>query len=217
MATFTSRIRLEKQDNGANSGTWGTVLNQKVIDLVDDAIAGYTIVSCSSADITLSSNNGSADQSRSAVLEFQGTLTSNVGITIPSVSKIYFVKNNTSGSYAITLKTAATTAKTTVTQGGTGPFVCDAVNVITGADITGLGLGTAATLNFGTADANLIPVSSADIRYIPTSTSSTISSNKVFSGTVITSGTATFTSATTFSAAVSAASSTKLAGAVGTP
>ena len=32
MATFTSRIRLEKQDNGANSGTWGTVLNQKVID-----------------------------------------------------------------------------------------------------------------------------------------------------------------------------------------
>jgi hypothetical protein len=217
MATFTSRIRLEKQDNGANSGTWGTVLNQKVIDLVDDAIAGYTIVSCSSADITLSSNNGSADQSRSAVLEFQGTLTSNVGITIPSVSKIYFVKNNTSGSYAITLKTAATTAKTTVTQGGTGPFVCDAVNVITGADTTGLGLGTAATLNFGTSVNELIPVSSADVRYIPTSTSSTISSNKVFSGTVITSGTATFTSATTFSAAVSAASSTTFAGAVGTP
>ena len=52
MATFTSRIRLEKQDNGANSGTWGTVLNQNVIDLVDDAVAGYTIVSCSSA-ITL--------------------------------------------------------------------------------------------------------------------------------------------------------------------
>ena len=217
MATFTSRIRLEKQDNGANSGTWGTVLNQKVIDLVDDAIAGYTIVSCSSADITLSSNNGSADQSRSAVLEFQGTLTSNVGITIPSVSKIYFVKNNTSGSYAITLKTAATTAKTTVTQGGTGPFVCDAVNVITGADTTGLGLGTAATLNFGTSVNELIPVSSAGVRYIPTSTSSTISSNKVFSGTVITSGTATFTSATTFSAAVSAASSTTFAGAVGTP
>ena len=216
MATFTSRIRLEKQDNGANSGTWGTVLNQNVIDLVDDAVAGYTIVSCSSA-ITLSSNNGSADQSRSAILELQGTLTSSVDITIPSVSKIYFVKNNTSGSHAITLKTAATTAKTTVTQGGTGPFICDGTNVFTGADTTGLGLGTAATLDFGTGDANLIPVSSADIRYIPTSTSSTISSNKVFSGTVITSGTATFTSATTFSATVSAASSTTFAGAVGTP
>ena len=192
MATFTSRIRLEKQVNGANSGTWGTVLNQKVIDLVDDAIAGYTIVSCSSA-ITLSSNNGSADQARSAILELQGTLTSSVDITIPSVSKIYFVKNNTSGSHAITLKTAATTAKTTVTQGGTGPFVCDGTNVFSGADTTGLGLGTAATLNFGTSVNELIPVSSADVRYIPTSTSSTISSNKVFSGTVITSGTNTFT------------------------
>ena len=62
MATYTTRIRLEKQANGANSGTWGTILNQKVIDLVDDAIAGYTIVSCSSADVTLTSNNGSADQ-----------------------------------------------------------------------------------------------------------------------------------------------------------
>jgi len=222
MATFTSRIRLEKQDNGANSGTWGTVLNQNVIDLVDDAVAGYTIVSCSSA-ITLSSNNGSSDQARSAILELQGTLTSSVDITIPSVSKIYFVKNNTSGSHAITLKTAATTAKTTVTQGGTGPFICDGTNVFTGADTTGLGLGTAATLDFGTGDANLIPVSSADVRYIPTSTSSTITSNKVFSGTVITSGTNTFTSTTThsgesiFSAHISATSSATFAGAVGTP
>jgi len=217
MATYTTRIRLEKQANGANSGSWGTVLNQNVIDLVDEAIAGYTIVSCSSAPITLSSNNGATDQARSAVLEFQGTLTSSVDITIPSVSKIYFVKNNTSGSHPITLKTAVTTAKTTVAQGGTSPFICDAVNVIAGQDATGLGLGTAATLNFGTSVNELIPVSSADVRYIPTSTSSTIPSNKVFSGTVITSGTATFTSVATFSAAISAASSATFAGAVGTP
>ena len=217
MATFTSRIRLEKQANGENSGTWGTVLNQNVIDLVDDAIAGYTIVSCSATAVELTTNNGSSDQARSAVLELQGTLTSSVDITIPSVSKIYYVKNNTSGSYPITLKTAATTAKTTVAQGGTAPFICDAVNVIAGQDAVGLGLGTAATLNFGTADANLIPVSSADARYVPTATSSTITSNKVFSGTVITSGTATFTSVATFSAAISAASSATFAGAVGTP
>ena len=217
MATYTDRIRLEKQANGANSGSWGTVLNQNVIDLVDEAIAGYTIVSCSSAPITLSSNNGATDQARSAVLEFQGTLTSSVDITIPSVSKIYFVKNNTSGSHPITLKTAVTTAKTTVAQGGTAPFICDAVNVIAGQDAVGLGLGTAATLNFGTADGDLIPVSSADARYVPTATSSTITSNKVFSGTVITSGTATFTSVATFSAAISAASSATFAGAVGTP
>ena len=222
MASFTSSIRLEKQDNGSNSGSWGTVLNANVIDLVDSAIAGYTIVSCSSADITLSSSNGSADQARSAILELQGTLTGNVVITIPAVSKIYFVKNSTSGSFSVTLKTSGNSGKA-ITQGGTTGVICNGVTVTDAVDTTGLGLGTASTLNFGTADANLIPVSSADIRYIPTSTSSTISSNKVFSGTVITSGTNTFTSTTTqsgkavFTAEVSAASSTTFSGAVGTP
>jgi hypothetical protein len=217
MATFTSRIRLEKQANGENSGTWGTVLNQNVIDLVDEAIAGYTIVSCSATAVELTSNNGSSDQARSAALELQGTLTSSVDITIPSVSKIYFVKNNTSGSHAITLKTAATTAKTTVTQGGTGPFICDGTNVFSGADTTGLGLGTASTLNFGTADANLIPVSSADVRYILTSTSSTIPSNKTFSKTVTFTSTTTHSGTAVFSAEISATSSATFSGAVGTP
>tara|TARA_R100000388_G_scaffold16073_1_gene12684 strand:- start:620 stop:1576 length:957 start_codon:yes stop_codon:yes gene_type:complete len=217
MATFTSRIRLEKQANGENSGTWGTVLNQNVIDLVDEAIAGYTIVSCSATAVELTTNNGSSDQARSAVLEFQGTLTSSVDVTIPSVSKIYYVKNNTSGSYPITLKTAATTAKTTVAQGGTAPFICDAVNVIAGQDAVGLGLGTAATLNFGTADANLIPVSSADARYVPISTSSTISSNKTFSKTVTFTSTTTHSGTAVFSAQISATSSATFAGAVGTP
>ena len=217
MATFTSRIRLEKQANGENSGTWGTVLNQNVIDLVDEAIAGYTIVSCSATAVELTANNGSSDQARSAVLEFQGTLTSSVDITIPSVSKIYYVKNNTSGSYPITLKTAATTAKTTVAQGGTAPFICDAVNVIAGQDAVGLGLGTAATLNFGTADANLIPVSSADARYVPISTSSTISSNKTFSKTVTFTSTTTHSGTAVFNAQISATSSATFSGAVGTP
>ena len=217
MATFTSRIRLEKQANGENSGTWGTVLNQNVIDFVDEAIAGYTIVSCSATAVELTANNGSSDQARSAVLELQGTLTSSVDITIPSVSKIYYVKNNTSGSYPITLKTAATTAKTTVAQGGTAPFICDAVNVIAGQDAVGLGLGTAATLNFGTADANLIPVSSADARYVPISTSSTISSNKTFSKTVTFTSTTTHSGTAVFNAQISATSSATFSGAVGTP
>ena len=217
MATFTSRIRLEKQANGENSGTWGTVLNQNVIDLVDEAIAGYTIVSCSATAVELTTNNGSSDQARSAALELQGTLTSSVDITIPSVSKIYFVKNNTSGSYPITLKTAATTAKTTVAKGGTAPFICDAVNVIAGQDAVGLGLGTAATLNFGTADANLIPVSSADARYVPISTSSTISSNKTFSKTVTFTSTTTHSGTAVFNAQISATSSATFSGAVGTP
>ena len=50
---------------------------------------------------------------------------------------------------------------------------------------TGLGLGTAANLDFGTADANLIPVSTADIRFVRASVASTITASKTFTAPVI--------------------------------
>ena len=48
-STYTSNIRLTKQGDGDNPNTWGTVLNDQVISLVDDAIASYTTVSIGSA------------------------------------------------------------------------------------------------------------------------------------------------------------------------
>ena len=38
-SSYTSRIRLTKQGDGDNPNTWGTVLNDQVIDIIDDAIA----------------------------------------------------------------------------------------------------------------------------------------------------------------------------------
>ena len=48
-STFTSRIRLNKQGDGDNPNSWGVVLNDGVISLVDDAIAAYTTISIGSA------------------------------------------------------------------------------------------------------------------------------------------------------------------------
>ena len=90
---FTTRIRLEKQADGANPNSWGTVLNDNVIDLVDDAIAAYVTVSVSSVDVTLTNLDGTPDQARSAFLELQGTLTNDVNVVIPQQSKGYFVRN----------------------------------------------------------------------------------------------------------------------------
>ena len=92
---FTTRIRLEKQADGANPNSWGTVLNDNVIDLVDDAIAAYVTVSLSSVDVTLTNLDGTPDQARSAFLELQGTLTNDVNVVIPQQSKGYFVRNQT--------------------------------------------------------------------------------------------------------------------------
>ncbi len=106
-STYTNRLRFEKQGDGDNPNSWGLILNQNVIDLVDDAIAGYTVVSVSSVPLTLTTSDGTVDQSRNASLEFAGTLTANVTITIPEEEKTYFVRENTSGSFSVILKTAS--------------------------------------------------------------------------------------------------------------
>ena len=54
-STFTSSLRLTKQGDGDNPNSWGVVLNDGVISLVDDAIAAYTTISIgSAATVTLS-------------------------------------------------------------------------------------------------------------------------------------------------------------------
>ena len=184
-STYTTRIRLEKQEDGANPNSWGTVLNQNVIDLVDDAIAAYTTVSLSAVDVTLTNIDGQADQARSAFIELQGALTDDVNVVIPAKSKSYFIKNKTTRSSAETtkIKTLAGSGAT-VGVSANGWFICDGVSVHQ-SNAVGLNLGTAANLDFGTADANLIPVSTADIRFVRASVASTITASKTFTAPVI--------------------------------
>ena len=185
MSTFTSRIRLEKQADGANPNSWGLILNQNVIDLVDDAIAAYTTVTVEADDVTLTTENGASDQARSAFIELTGTLTSSIDIVLPAQSKSYFIRNKsvpTPSSNTITIKTLAGSGATVGTSAN-GFFICDGVSVHQ-TNAVGLGLGTAANLDVGTADANLIPVSTADVRFVRASVSSTIPSAKTFTSAV---------------------------------
>ena len=189
-STYTTRIRLNKQGTGDNDSTWGTVLNDEVIDLTDFAIAGYTTISLVGGDVSLTANDGAADTARSAMLELTGTLTGDTGVYLPSgITKSYIVKNNTSGSFNATVLIDGGTG-TAVPQGGSIIVMTDGTTVTDAVDTTALGLGTASTLNFGTSVNELIPVSSADVRYVAVSVDSTITSAK------------TFTSTTTFTAKV---------------
>ena len=185
MSTFTSRIRLEKQGDGENPNSWGLILNQNVIDLVDDAIAAYTTVTVSAADVTLTTEDGASDQARSAFIELTGTLTSSHDIILPAQSKSYFIRNKSvpsPTSNTLTIKTLAGSGATVGTSAN-GFFICDGVSVHQ-TNAVGLGLGTAANLDVGTGDANLIPVSTADVRFVRASVSSTIPSAKTFTSAV---------------------------------
>lgn len=104
-STYTTRLRLEKQGDGENPNSWGLRLNQNVIDLVDQAVGGYAVVSVSSVEVTLTEVDGATDQSRNASLEFAGTLTANVTVLVPEVEKLYFIRENTTGSFGVKLKT----------------------------------------------------------------------------------------------------------------
>jgi hypothetical protein len=104
-STYTTRLRLEKQGDGENPNSWGLRLNQNVIDLVDQAVGGYAVVSVSSVEVTLTEVDGATDQSRNASLEFAGTLTANVTVVVPEVEKLYFIRENTTGSFGVKLKT----------------------------------------------------------------------------------------------------------------
>jgi|TARA_Y100001951_G_scaffold49058_1_gene38675 hypothetical protein len=189
-STYTTNLRLTKQGDGDNPNTWGEVLNN-VISLVDQAVASYTTVSIgSAATVTLTENQGSQDQSRSAILEFKGTVggaNTSIFVLIPNTPKSYAIRNavsaNTTASDAVILRVAGNTG-VTVPVGGTGFFLTNGTSVFS-LDAEGFGLGTAATKNVGVCATNLPDTSLADIRYIPTSVSSTIVAEKTFTASVI--------------------------------
>lgn len=134
-STYTTNLRLTKQGDGENPNSWGQILNDGVISLVDDAIAGYTTVSLgSAATVTLSENQGSGDQSRSAILEFKGSVGgahNTINVLIPNTSKTYIVKNSVSfnaSTDAIILKVAGNTG-VSITDGSTALYVTNGTTV----------------------------------------------------------------------------------------
>ena len=184
-STFTSRIRLNKQGDGDNPNSWGVVLNDGVISLVDDAIAAYTTISIgSAATVTLSAVNGAGDTARSAFLEVKGSVggtNTTITLEIPSNSKSYVINNkvsaNTTASDIVKIKTASGQGYD-IPFGAVGLVICDGTSVFA-TNTKGLGFGTAASADIGTGGENVAKVSVADLRYVRTSvtTDTTIRGN----------------------------------------
>ena len=115
-STYTSKIRLEKQADGENANAWGLVLNQNVIDMVDEAVAGMVSIVCTGT-ITLTTNNGATDQARNAAIRLIGTMTGDTTIVLPAVQKTYFIQNATAGDYNVLLRAGSGAIVTATGQG----------------------------------------------------------------------------------------------------
>ena len=174
-ASYTSRLRLVKQGDGDNPNTWGTVLNDGMISLVDDAIAGYTTVELgAAATVTLSAVDGASDVPRNAFIELKGSVGgshSTISMIIPAQSKGYVINNkvsaNTTASDIVKIKTASGTGYT-VPFGAIGLVICDGTSVFA-TNTKGQGFGTAASADVGTGTTDVPDVSIADVRYVRTS------------------------------------------------
>ena len=108
---YTSLLGLAQPVTGTESGTWGTVVNDQVTDLIEDAIAATATASVTSGDWTLSTTgSGAVNEARCAIIRPTGTPGTTRNVIAPAQSKAYIVDNQSNG--AIVFKASATTGVT---------------------------------------------------------------------------------------------------------
>ena len=136
-STYTTNLRLTKQGDGDNPNSWGQVLNDGVISLADEAIAGYTTVSIgSAATVNLTANDGADDQARSAFLEIKGsigTVATSIFLVVPSNTKSYSILNKVSANADSNVVMMRVAGNTGVTLGRSSTtfqhVVCDGTSL----------------------------------------------------------------------------------------
>jgi len=157
MATYSTNLALTLMATGEQSNTWGDTTNTNLGTLLEQAISGYvTQAITDGADTTITIPNGTTGVARNMFLELTGALTATRNLIVPTNKKLYFVYNNTTGGFAVTVKVSGQTG-VSVPNGRKVILVCnftdvvEAHNAISGNATVGgtLGVTGVATLGNG--------------------------------------------------------------------
>jgi hypothetical protein len=125
-STYSSSLKLTLIGDGEQAGTWGSTTNNN-LNLVEQAITGVDGIDLTGlTTYTLSSFNGTTDESRNAVLLFIGTPASTVTITAPLQNKFYIVRNAT--GQTITMSATGGSVSISIPSGVTAQVYCDSTN-----------------------------------------------------------------------------------------
>ena len=135
-SSYSSSLRIELIGSGDQAGAWGATTDSNLAFVLDTAIAGYQVVSVSSAAQALTYVNGPSstanlNQSVYAMLKFN-TAAAASAIYAPPVSKQYIIWNNS--GYTITIYNSTVIGNTTAA--GTGVAIADGDKVIVWSDAT---------------------------------------------------------------------------------
>ena len=99
------------------------VTANEAFNAFDKAISGVVTVAVTGGAVTLSN-----DQAKAAILEFTGALTSGSVVSLPARSKLWLIRNQTTGAFALTVKTSASPVLT-IGQGKTALVFCDGADL----------------------------------------------------------------------------------------
>ena len=139
-------------------------------DFVSIAIAG-------SGDFTLSGANLNRISYR-----FTGLLTGNRKIVVPNTTQQYWVDNQTTGAFALTVGTSAQVGEPEVTQGLSEIFYCDGVDVVDA--VSGTGIVFPVTIAQGGTNATTVGGAQTSLQVPPTSRNLTAGVGLIGGGTL---------------------------------
>ena len=123
--TFTNDLRVRLQEVGANSGTWGTLLDTTITNIAESWSYGTEALADSAAQ-TLTLADGASDELRSFYVKLTGTLSQATTVTIApnTISKSWMIENATTGGYAVTISQGSG-ANVTVSNGNVKMIATD--------------------------------------------------------------------------------------------
>jgi hypothetical protein len=110
-STFSPSLRIELIGAGEQAGTWNTTTNTNLGTIIESAIAGYVLVSVTSANQAFTASDGAADQARNAVIALSTTTGANFAVYAPPQEKTYIIYNTS--AYTATIYNSTTLGNTT--------------------------------------------------------------------------------------------------------
>ncbi len=129
-STYSTNLAIELIGTGDQSGAWGTTTNNNLGTLLEQAISGYvTQAITDGADTVLTMTPGLSATARNIFIECTGALTAARNLVVPANKKLYFIYNNTSGGYAVTVKVSGQTG-VSVANGSKVILVCNGTDVV---------------------------------------------------------------------------------------
>jgi hypothetical protein len=125
-STYSSSLKLTLIGDGEQAGTWGSTTNSN-LNLVEQALTGVDGIDLTGlTTYTLTSLNGTTDESRNAVLLFIGAPSATVTISAPLQNKFYIVKNGT--GQTVTMSASGGAISLSIPAGVTAQCYCDSTN-----------------------------------------------------------------------------------------